>query len=102
VGSSWAFHDHRTLAEVLAAEAVAEVVAMDARDLAGLNGQLAIQLRARRAAGATGSDEDLTNAILRSHGGAEIDIRPLLARLRRRSAVDRRGKSGAEIGHGST
>jgi hypothetical protein len=94
VGHSWAFRDHRTLAEVFAEERVAEV-AMDARDLAGLNGQLAIQLRARRAAGATGSDEDLTNAILRSHGGAEIDIRPLLARLRRRSAADRRGKHGA-------
>ena len=84
---------------------------MNARDLAQLNGQLAIQLKARRAAGATGSDEDLTNAVLQSHGGAEIDLRPLLARLRRRAAADRRAKPGAspapaspgpEGGHGST
>jgi hypothetical protein len=81
---------------------------MNARDLAGLNGQLAIQLRARRAAGATGTDEELTNAVLQSHGGAEIDIRLLLARLRRRAAADRgRAKPGTsppapEGGHGST
>lgn len=82
-------------------EPVAEV-AMNARDLAALNGQLAIHLKARRAAGATGADEDLTNAILRSHGAAEIDIGPLLTRLRRRSAADRRAKSGTQVGQCST
>ena len=64
---------------------------MNARDLAGLNGYLAIETRAARAASATISDEELTNAILIDIGAGEIDIRCLLARLRRRAAV-RRGK----------
>jgi hypothetical protein len=59
---------------------------MNARDVAGLNGRLAIALKAARAVGATGSDEELTNAILLKHGAGEIDIRPLLTRLRRASA----------------
>jgi len=54
---------------------------MNARDVAGLNGRLAIALKAARAVGATGSDEELTK-----HGAGEIDIRPLLTRLRRASA----------------
>ena len=64
---------------------------MNARDLAGLNGHLAIEMRAARAAGATISDEELTNAILIDIGAGEIDIRRVLARLRRRVAA-RRGK----------
>jgi hypothetical protein len=46
---------------------------MNARDLAGLNGHLAIEMRAARAAGATISDEELTNAILIDIGAGEID-----------------------------
>jgi hypothetical protein len=74
--------------------------AMDARGLAGLNGRLAIELKARRAAGASGSDEDLTNAILREHGGAEIDIAPLVTRLRRTAA--RRAKPKTKLSGCST
>lgn len=59
---------------------------MNARQLAALNGRLAIALRARRGAGAIGSDEELTNAILRDKGGTEIDIAPLLQRLHPRTA----------------
>jgi hypothetical protein len=64
---------------------------MNARDLAGLNGLIAIEMRAARAAGATISDDELTNAILVGIGAGEIDIRRVLARLRRRAAA-RRGK----------
>ena len=37
---------------------------MNAREVAELNGQLAMALKAARAAGAVGSDDELTNAIL--------------------------------------
>lgn len=69
---------------------------MNARDLAAIAGQLAIALKYRRATlapgrepgepGVQGSDEELTNAILRDVGGDAIDLRPFLTRLRRSNA----------------
>jgi hypothetical protein len=72
---------------------------MDARDVAGLNGRLAIALKAARTAGATGTDEELTNAILLKHGAGEIDIKLLLTRLRREAA---RRASPAQVRTGFT
>ena len=68
---------------------------MNARDLARLNGRLAIALRAAREAGAAGTDEELTNALLLKHGGGELDLKPLLTRLRRAAA--RRATPGAKV-----
>lgn len=73
---------------------------MNARQIAGLNGELAIRLKAARAAGAVGTDEELTNAILLQNGGGEIDIRPLLTRLRRGTA--RQARPGEKVRHGFT
>jgi hypothetical protein len=73
---------------------------MNAQQLAGLNGRLAIALRAARTAGAVGSDEELTNAILVKHGANEVDIRPLLTRLRRATAP--RARPGEKVRHGFT
>jgi hypothetical protein len=59
---------------------------MNARDLAALNGRMPILLKRARAAGAVGTDEELTDAILIKHGAGEIDIAALLRRLRRATA----------------
>jgi len=72
--------------------------AMNAREVAELNGQLAMALKAARAAGAVGSDDELTNAILIKHGADEIDIRPLLSRLRRATARKTNPARGAQTG----
>jgi hypothetical protein len=73
---------------------------MQARDLARLNGQLAIALKARRTDGATGSDEELTNTLLAEHGADVIDLWPLISRLRRSAA--RRASRQAKLSGCST
>ena len=42
-----------------------------------------ILLKQARAAGAVGTDDEVTDAILEKHGAGEIDIGALLRRLRR-------------------
>ena len=69
---------------------------MNARDLAGLNGLIASLQRAAREAGATVSDHDLVDTILTDAGAADIDLRRLLTRLRRRLAA-LRGKPSAVV-----
>ena len=69
---------------------------MNARDLAGINGMIAVLQRAAREAGATVSDHDLTDTILGENGAGEIDLRRLVTRLRRRVAA-LRAKPGADV-----
>ena len=75
---------------------------MNARDLAEANGRLAIELKAARAAGATGSDEDVTNMILAENGAGEINLGPMLTRLRRRDSRRRAGPGKTACQNGST
>jgi len=59
---------------------------MIARELAEFNGRLAMALKDARAVGAIGTDDELTNAILLKHGAGDINLRPVLTRLRRSTA----------------